>query len=374
MLYYVLFIILLFSSSSAVDATLRGDSPPRVDSISVGMASVGSGHSQDSPRSTHSPVPRSPAIANGNNVTHSPRSHRHRELPPVPGSNPDIPAPDVPARNHSSSSLSASSHHLPPPRFPGRPESSGHSGSSRGRGPISPPPPISTASSAPPPSRPHPGTARPNPVPVTSAASSSTNRSLPPPRVPASGRPPVGERRQHPLPARPSVPVSSSTTTRGQTNSASRGRGSRPAVPVRPPVGHTLSRGPQSPEAATVQNMISRVQTDGNRLLEMLAAKEPLLTYLEDYATLIQDMVEQAQATVTSGGGVPLRLCLANLRGQVGALRDSSTQNNPTKLSDTLKIVLSKTQQLSSFQWSSVVCPSVCFTNSCCTEVMFIIL
>lgn len=82
----------------------------------------------------------------------------------------------------------------------------------------------------------------------------------------------------------------------------------------------------------------------------MLAAKEPLLTYLEDYATLIQDMVEQAQATVTSGGGVPLRLCLANLRGQVGALRDSSTQNNPTKLSDTLKIVLSKTQQLSSFQ------------------------
>ena len=294
-----------------MDATLRGDSPPRVDSISVG-----GGASQDSIQSAHSPIPRPPlTVANGNNVTHSPRSHRHRELPPVPAPShasshaPELP-PEIPSRHHSSSS--AAPLHLPPPRHAVRPDAS------HARGPISPPPPRTSAT-------------RPT-VPTSSTRPNPSRR-------PVAGRdrpPPSGSR----------------GASQAAMNPVNQGRGSggapRPAPPQRVPVGNTQSREQPispTPSESSITDMVSRVQIDGDKLLNMVNSGESVLAYLEDYATSVQDMVEKAPST----GGVQLRLCLANLRGQIGALRDSSTQNNRSKLADTLGIVLSKTKQLSTY-------------------------
>lgn len=296
-----------------MDATLRGDSPPRVDSISVG-----GGASQDSVQSAHSPIPRPPlTVANGNNVTHSPRSHRHRELPPVPAPShassnaPELP-PEIPSRHHSSSAPL----HLPPPRHAVRPDAS------HARGPISPPPKPTNVT------RPH------LPVPTSSATKSNPSRRP----VPGRDRPP------------PSASRGASQTAINPVNKGRGGGGGapRPALPQRMPVGHTLSREQPispTPSESSINDMVSRVQIDGDRLLNMVNSGEPVLAYVEDYATLVQDMVEKAPST----GGVQLRLCLANLRGQIGALRDSSTQNNRSKLSETLGIVLTKTKQLSTY-------------------------
>ena len=247
-----------------MDATLRGDSPPRVDSISVG-----GGASQDSVQSAHSPIPRPPiTVANGNNVTHSPRSHRHRELPPVPAPSHSSHAqelpPEIPSRHHSSSSAP---HHLPPPRHAVRPDAS------HGRGPISPPP--------------KPGASRPVPTPSSTKPNPS----------------------RRPVPGRDRPPPSGSRGASQTMNPVNKGRGggggaSRPALPQRMPVGHALSREQPispTPSESSITDMVSRVQIDGDKLLDMVNSGEPVLAYVEDYATLVQDMVESEEP---SSGGV----------------------------------------------------------------------
>lgn len=329
---------LTHSSSLAVDATLRGEqTQPRFNSISV-----------EDPTPKNFPRPPRPAVINGGSNT-SPKQPQHhgvrgRGLPPTPSSDQlagERP-PEVPSRNHASAhqvcsgpTPHQSGHTVPPPRHAGRRLSDDHPAGRSVRSPTSPPAMASSTSPVPPPG--HPSRSFNPSSSQTSLSSTSSSSSRPPlPKRPGRERPPVSPVRGMEGPPRPLPPPG-------------RPAGSSQASRNRPPVVSRTPSKPSLPENARIVEHLSQIDQEAYRLLDLINSGDPALHLIEAFAGNVQEAIEEVQGLPNHGGGLQFTLCLANLRGIVGALRDANTQSDRNKLNETIKSALSKTKQLSGY-------------------------
>lgn len=296
--------------NETVEATLRGDSvPPRMDSISVDTITP--------PRLTHKPPPHL------NGSTNSPRSNTRRDLPPIPNDNPQT----ISNRNHI-------------PTRPGPPN----------------PPVTKVQSNDLTPSQVAPmwGIRRTgsNSTAVNSSqvskttpfsTSSTTSSNLPPVPVRPLPSAPVPKPQLYPKPpgqmGRP-----------GQLSSPS-SSSSRPKPPIpkkAPGLGKTISRSTVKPDDMSFEEKIQKIQEDAPSLINSANQHRPGLTRsLSDFTELVEAVVSDAQSS-TNDSSVQFKRCIAALRSQIGALRESTYNNDTIKLVKIIEMVVTKTQQLSS--------------------------
>ena len=102
---------------------------------------------------------------------------------------------------------------------------------------------------------------------------------------------------------------------------------------------------------AKLPSLILQVVTDGEKLLEQVNSGELVMSSIEDFAALFQEMVEvaQVQQNVASHLCPDEIWCLNNLQGKEVALRDPSILKNPSRLSDMIRKLLKDTREFLSY-------------------------
>lgn len=276
--------IYYFHTFAAVEATLRGENPPRFDSISV-----------DTPPASHVSFTQKRTQSNGG---HPPR-------PPLPS----IPRQDQPE--------------VPPPR-------------SRGL----PPPPINRSGNTQQDEMPRPPPPRGARKPSIDSASNSN------PLIPARPKPPPPGKPVQTSPGA-AVGISPKKATLPKPSIAPKPpiKGPKPVLQKKTT---GLSLGLSRPEEMSLTEKIERIQSNAPLLIESIHQQKPNLQRdLTDFAQLVSYIIDEAQVA-DNDSTVTFKRCIAVLQSQRGALTDSGLQSDPVKLSKAVEVLVTKTQLLSS--------------------------
>ena len=102
------------------------------------------------------------------------------------------------------------------------------------------------------------------------------------------------------------------------------------------------------PDDMSFEEKIQKIQEDAPSLINSANQHKPGLTRsLSDFTELVEAVVSDAQSS-TNDSSVQFKRCIAALRSQIGALRESTYNNDTIKLVKVIEMVVTKTQQLSS--------------------------
>ena len=274
----------------AVEATLRGEPSPRIDSM-------------ETPSVPHKNLSHS----NGGMLSNRPHMKRDNGVPEIPSrSNRALPPPPI------NRVVSNDEPRPPPPRHARK-----MSETTPTTNPAVPPRPkassIPSNNSAPPiPMRPITSSSPSRPTPTTTTI--SPNRNGPPP---------------------PSRPVTAPKP----------GRGPKPTVPKKNPA---LTRIPSIRiEDMSLADKIAKVQKDAPVLVDSINNQGPnLARELDDFAQLVTSIVENSQNS-SNDASVQFKRCVAVIQSQKGALVDPSLLNDTIKLTKIVDILSTKVQLLS---------------------------
>ena len=103
----------------------------------------------------------------------------------------------------------------------------------------------------------------------------------------------------------------------------------------------------KSAGGTSLSELIDRIQQEGPSLSQAVHSGSSVTVLLADFASYVDGVIEKSQSA-SNDSSVQFKRCVAALRSNAGALRDSEIQKDRTKLIKIIDTAVTKTQQLSS--------------------------